>query len=611
MPDIEMGQRRCAEFQRRWLGFVHRWQRVDRDDPARARRLVERCLADGLPEPQHERQPDRGAQLRCAAAVVRASGAFDADGYAEANRLATRRVDPLQHFVDEGWRNLRAPSLEFDLWSYTCSYLDPTAEDVNPLLHYLLVGRHEGLEPVPGPPPERVPTDYDGRTPRRVCLFAAYDRDGIVDEYVVHYLRELSRFSDVFYLADGVLDPGELDKLEGVVQGAWSIPHAAYDFGSWSMLARDLVGWEVLDGYDEVVLANDSCFLVRPLDEVFAEMDARACDWWSLQATSMEFNEDDVGDEVSMPLAEAKHELVGPRRWTDVLYLHLSSYFQVLRRPVLDDPGFRFRLDTVCGQRTKQLVVDKYEIGIGRYLMDSGFDFDTWSDDLYPFHPLYSRRFFDHVAVGFPLVKRNFLAENPRDVPGFAVARLVAQAAPDAPMDVIRASIDRVSPYDACALSCSSRWTSDGHKVRPTGRWQGYGFRWMDEEAPKFPHWWAFPVSPATHRLRPQRTGPLRGRARRPVDPQGRADPVAAPRPRRRERGGAAARPRGGPRQLARCGLVLLDGNADEQLDAADARCLAPARARGRGPADRAAPSRSCGAGGGVPTGGARRGVAR
>ena len=154
------------------------------------------------------------------------------------------------------------------------------------------------------------------------------------------------------------------------------------------MLARDLVGWDRLDGYDEVMLANDSCFLVRPLDEVFAEMDGRACDWWSLQATSMEFNEDDVGDEVSMPLDQAKRELVGPRRWSDVLYLHLSSYFQVLRRPVLDDPGFRFRLDTVCGQRTKQLVVDKYEIGISRYLMDSGFDFDTWSDALYPFHPL-------------------------------------------------------------------------------------------------------------------------------------------------------------------------------------------------------------------------------
>ena len=208
----------------------------------------------------------------------------------------------------------------------------------------------------------------------------------------------------------------------------------------------------------------------------------------------------------SMPLADAKRDLIGPRRWSDVLYLHLSSYFQVLRRPVLDDPGFRFRLDTVCGQRTKQLVVDKYEIGIGRYLMDSGFEFDTWTDALHPFHPMYSRRTFDHVAAGFPLVKRNFLAENPRDVPGFAAwPDWLRQAAPEAPMDMIQASIDRVSPARPGAARPARVRRRDGPVggCGPQPPWQGYGFRSMDEELPKFAHWWAFPVSSATHRLDP------------------------------------------------------------------------------------------------------------
>ena len=43
-----------------------------------------------------------------------------------------------------------------------------------------------------------------------------------------------------------------------------------------SLLARDLVGWDRLAAYDEVILANDSCYLLRPLDDVLAEMDARA-----------------------------------------------------------------------------------------------------------------------------------------------------------------------------------------------------------------------------------------------------------------------------------------------------------------------------------------------
>jgi hypothetical protein len=217
----------------------------------------------------------------------------------------------------------------------------------------------------------------------------------------------------------------------------------------------------------------------------------------------MEFNEDDVGDAAEMPLDAARAEMIGPRRWADVMYLHLSSYFQVLRRPVLDDPGFRYRLDTVSGQRTKQLVVDKYEIGVSRYLMDAGYHFETWAEALYPFHPLYSRRTFDHVAAGFPLVKRNFLAENPRDVPDFGDwPQWLTAAAPDAPLDLIRASIERVSPLDRVQRGLLvTRDDRTGERVRPLPPRKGYGYRWMDEEEPKHAHWWAFPVSPVTHRL--------------------------------------------------------------------------------------------------------------
>ena len=214
------------------------------------------------------------------------------------------------------------------------------------------------------------------------------------------------------------------------------------------MLARDLVGWDVIAGYDELVLANDSCFLLRPLGDVFETMNARACDWWGLQATAMEFNHDDLDDPAAqMSLEEAKRRLVGPRRWNDVNYLHLSSYLLVFRAPVIADRGFRYRLDTVVGQRTKELVVHKYEVGLSRYLMDVAFEFDTWVEALYPFHPLYSRRFFELVHAGFPSVKRNFLAENPRFVPDFAQwPEWLTAAAPEALMDVMLSNIARVSP---------------------------------------------------------------------------------------------------------------------------------------------------------------------
>ncbi|UUZ60021.1 rhamnan synthesis F family protein [Nocardioides sp. B-3] len=341
--ELGLRQAEVADFRRRWFRFARRWRAASRRDTDEARTLVATALAEGLPPivDGDPAPPPDAVQGACARAVVAASGFMDADEYALQHRLR-RGTDPVRHFVDEGWRSLRTPSLRFDLWSYWAEHLDPTDDTVNPLLHFLLRGRHDGLSPVPTPTETRQPTTLAGK-PRRACLFAGHDRDGLVDDTVVAYLTELSRHADVFYLADGVLGPGQLDRLAGVTAGARSVPHGAYDFGSFSLLARELVGWERLAPYDEVVLANDSCYLLRPLDDVFAEMDTRACDWWSLQATSMEHDESYISDDSPIPLAEAKRRFIGPRHWTDDRFVHLSSYFLAFRRPVLDDPGFRFR----------------------------------------------------------------------------------------------------------------------------------------------------------------------------------------------------------------------------------------------------------------------------
>lgn len=495
-PDLE-------EFLRRWRTLAATWTRTRRRDPQQADELLRTALSSGPPRARGGASASEQDLDRCARALISMSGLFDEEGYAEANGTAIRRgVTPLWHFCTVGWRQLRAPSLGFDLWWYWTEHLDPTRETVNPLVHYLLEGRRRGYSPVQPRHPNREPT-RPAQPVRRVCLFAGYDRDGLIDDYVVALITELARFADVYYLADGFVTDTQLDRLKGITKGAWSLPHGAYDFGSVSILAKDLVGWSTIESYDELIMANDSCFLLRSMDEVFARMDATATDWWGLQATSTEFDEDDA-EQLGrlLTLAEAKERFIGPQRWSDVDYLHLSSYLLVFRRPVIDDPGFRRRLDTVTSQAEKLLVVHKYECGISRYLMAAGFDFATFIPQLYPFHPLYNESYFDLLVAGFPLVKRNFLAENAINVPYLENwPTRITELVPEAPIEMMTANITRVAPDDLLQRAHSVTVNEAGQRVTPAAVLRPHAFFDLDLGLPEHDHWWAFPVDPVDHRL--------------------------------------------------------------------------------------------------------------
>ena len=122
--------------------------------------------------------------------------------------------NPVRHFCEVGWPSLFNPDRDFDVWWYWVEHLDPTAERINPLLHYLLTGRQAGLPTLPPDRQERPATLFTPAAPvRRACLFAGYDPDGIIDDYVVDYITELSRHADVYYLADTTMAPSELAKL--------------------------------------------------------------------------------------------------------------------------------------------------------------------------------------------------------------------------------------------------------------------------------------------------------------------------------------------------------------------------------------------------------------
>jgi CDP-glycerol glycerophosphotransferase (TagB/SpsB family) len=243
---------------------------------------------------------------------------------------------------------------------------------------------------------------------------------------------------------------------------------------------------------------NDSAYLLRPLDGVFAKMDAKACDWWGLQLTKRDFR-DENAKHGAIPVEQARAAYPPAREASWLNSLHISSYCIAFRRPVLDDPEFRARLDAVVPQDTKSKVIQKYEIGLSRWLMARGYVFDTFLPELHPYHPVYTATHFELIRDGFPLLKRLLLTVNPLDVPDLSNWKeRILGLVPDANVEMFERNLLRVADDDKLRRSFSITTNAYG-EVEVPRLLEGEELVEADRATPKYDHWWAFPVCAYDH----------------------------------------------------------------------------------------------------------------
>ncbi|MEP3394133.1 MAG: CDP-glycerol glycerophosphotransferase family protein [Litoreibacter sp.] len=411
-------------------------------------------------------------------------------------------VSVQKHFDNYGYMEMRNPRADFDMWWYTQNYLLGTPDsDANALAHYNQVGA--GLGHLPHPP---LPVAFDAshsrplpNAPRRICLFAAYDADGIVDDYVLAYLRDMSKFADIYYLADGPMQDTELAKLDGLVKGAWGQRHGKYDFGSWSILARDLVGWDVIETYDETIFANDSCYLVHSLEDTFNTMAERPCAWWGLQATKgliSTNHQNKIAEDQPLTIEDIKSTHLDLFETDPTYDFHVGSYFLAFRKDVINDAGFRRVMDNVGEETNKLRIIRKYEIGITRFLIGNGYEFDTLVSTVTKQHPIFTERAFDLIDEGFPLLKRYFLTENHYKIEGLAQWKMrVKRANPDVDVAMFEKNLYRVG--NATKLYNNFHIAQNPILSRPPR--SHAVMRSEDLATPKYDHWWAFPVCSYSH----------------------------------------------------------------------------------------------------------------
>jgi lipopolysaccharide biosynthesis protein/CDP-glycerol glycerophosphotransferase (TagB/SpsB family) len=347
--------------------------------------------------------------------IVVKSRFFNKEYYLNENKdVRESGIDPVTHYINYGWKENRLTSPDFDVYWYQERYLQGYLEPINPILHYEIIGEKKNFNtrPLFNGLEKKIKLKLKSK---RICLFAAYDKDGLIDESVVIFIQELAKFSDVYFLSDSNVSSQELKKLEPFVKGAWAYRHGEYDFGSYKRLAKYQVGWAEIEKYDELLLVNDSSYLISSLEPVFKKMDNEELSWWGMQATKGIYATREKPSnrfKNKILISDVKEKYLDGYFEEEDFDFHIGSYFLAYRKNIITDKKFQNIINGICKQRDKKTLILKYEIGLTKYLISQQYNFDTYMEHLYPFHPIYTDNIYEMIGNGFPLFKRFFLTEN-------------------------------------------------------------------------------------------------------------------------------------------------------------------------------------------------------
>lgn len=189
-------------------------------------------------------------------------------------------------------------------------------------------------------------TSPNASSSKRLFLFAAYDKDCLIDDTLLYYLEALSKLGDIIFTMDNDTPAKEMAKLDRIpnILHASAQRHGEYDFGSYKrgyIWANDN---QILDNYDWIYLTNDSVLgPMGDLESMLMNIESRGADCVGMVSNDPQ-----------------------------LLPAHIQSWFVGLKRHVATSKFFRDFITNVAHQTDKLSVVYKYEVRMSQMLVENG-----------------------------------------------------------------------------------------------------------------------------------------------------------------------------------------------------------------------------------------------
>lgn len=214
----------------------------------------------------------------------------------------------------------------------------------------------------------------DEKKVKRLIAYFIYDKQGIVDDYIIYMLCALKEHSsEIAVVVNGKLTSESREKLNQVTPVVMVRENKGLDVWAYKTVL-DYYGWDKLVTYDEVIMMNFTIMgPVYPLSEMFESMSARDLDFWGITMYH-------------------KYEKGDPFGTIECGYIpdHIQSHFIAVRTPMLKSIEFQSYWNNMQEIKDYRDAVGCHEAMFTKRFSEKGFKWDVYADmgDGYNNHPI-------------------------------------------------------------------------------------------------------------------------------------------------------------------------------------------------------------------------------
>jgi rhamnosyltransferase len=239
---------------------------------------------------------------------------------------------------------------------------------------------------------------------KRIAIYFIYDKQGIIDDYIVYQLTDLKKNIDyLLIVVNGILTHEGRMKLKPLANEILVRDNKGFDVWAYKT-GIEKIGWKNLKAYDELLLMNFTCFgPVYPFSEVFETMSYRDLGFWGI----------------------TKHNKVDFDPWGSIEYgyipEHIQSSFLCIRKSMFTDTMFIKYWHNMPIVNNYGEAVGKHEAIFTKKFSEVGFKHDLYvnTDDLKSDYTYYPLMFYPKELISLrrcPLFKRKSFTNHYREL---------------------------------------------------------------------------------------------------------------------------------------------------------------------------------------------------